>query len=314
MGLPHEGTLASPPPPESSILPDAGPAGPPRLAAYQTLPWLKIGWFSLLIAVCYFPVIRHLVHQWSTDDDMGHGFFVPLVVGYIVWLKREKLARMEWMGSNWGMALLVWSALQLMVGMLGAELFLQRTALIGSIVGSVLYLGGWTVLRELAFPLLLLCFMVPLPSIVYNQITFPLQIFASTVAEKSLWSIGIPVLREGNVLELASQKLSVVEACSGIRSLLSLTFLSLVYGYFFDPKPWMKWVLCAATIPIAIIANATRITLTGVISEIDTEFASGFFHLVEGWVIFMVALAMLVLFHRLANAAYGRFSRSEAHV
>jgi exosortase len=191
---------------------------------------------------------------------------------------------------------------------------LQRTALIGSIVGAVLYLGGWTVLRELAFPLLLLCFMVPLPSIVYNQITFPLQIFASTVAEKSLWSMGIPVLREGNVLELASQKLSVVEACSGIRSLLSLTFLSLMYGYFFDPKPWMKWVLCAATIPIAIIANATRITLTGVISEIDTEFASGFFHLVEGWVIFMVALAMLVLFHRLANAAYGRFSRSEAHV
>lgn len=315
MGLPHEGTIASPPPPEpsASVETPVGTAiaeGPIQ----RPFPWLKIGWFSLLIVVCYFPVIRHLVRQWSSDDDMGHGFFVPLVVAYIVWLKREKLGQMDWVGSNWGLVVLGWSAFQLMIGMLGAELFLQRTALIGSVIGSILFLGGWAVLRELAFPLLLLCFMVPLPSIVYNQITFPLQIFASTVAEKSLGALGIPVLREGNVLELASQKLSVVEACSGIRSLLSLTFLSLVYGHFFDPKRWMKWVLCAATIPIAIIANATRITMTGVISEIDTEFASGFFHLVEGWVIFMVALAMLVAFHRLANGVYGRFSKDGAHV
>ena len=313
MGLPQEGIITSPPPP--SLEPAAVESGPksPVVESGPPFPWLKIAWFAILIAVCYFPVIRLLVHQWSTDDDMGHGFFVPLVVGYIVWMKREKLMSMNWTGSNWGLVVLVWSAFQLMIGMLGAELFLQRSALIGSIIGSVLFLGGWSVLRELAFPLLLLCFMIPLPSIVYNQITFPLQIFASTVAERSLGALGIPVLREGNVLELASQKLSVVEACSGIRSLLSLTFLSLVYGYFFDPKPAMKWILCAATIPIAIVANATRITLTGVISEIDTEFASGFFHLVEGWVIFMVALAMLVAFHRLANGVYHRFRKGEAN-
>lgn len=312
MGLPHEGTIASPPPPEPAPPPVShGEAAKSDLAS--PFPWLKIGWFGLLIAICYFPVIRLLVHQWSNDDDMGHGFFVPLVAAYIVWVKREKLSQLNWAGSNLGLAVLVWSAFQLMIGMLGAELFLQRTALVGSIIGSVLFLGGWHVLRELAFPLFLLCFMVPLPSIVYNQITFPLQIFASTVAEKSLGALGIPVLREGNVLELASQKLSVVEACSGIRSLLSLTFLSLVYGYFFDSQPWMKWLLCAATIPIAIVANATRITLTGVISEIDTEFASGFFHLVEGWVIFMVALAMLVAFHRLADAIYKRYSRGHAN-
>lgn len=311
MGLPHEGTLASPPPPGPAV--PADPGAETTLTGPHRFPWVKIAWFGLLIVVCYFPVIRHLIHQWSTDDDMGHGFFVPLVVGYIVWLKRDKLMQMPWTGSNWGLLVLGWSAFQLTIGMLGAELFLQRTALIGSILGSLLFLGGWAVLRELAFPLLLLCFMIPLPSIVYNQITFPLQLFASAVAEKSLWGLGIPVLREGNVLELASQKLSVVEACSGIRSLLSLTFLSLVYGYFFDSKPWMKWVLCLATIPIAIIANATRITLTGVISEIDTEFASGFFHLVEGWVIFMVALAMLVVFHRIVNSFYNRFSKGATH-
>ena len=130
--------------------------------------------------------------------------------------------------------------------------------------------------------------------------------FASTVAERSLEILSIPVLREGNILELASQKLSVAEACSGIRSLLSLSFLSLVYAYFFDRKVWMRWVLLIATIPIAIIANSARVTLTGVFSEIDTSLAQGFFHEAEGWVIFVVALAMMVVVHLLINWVYRR--------
>ena len=113
---------------------------------------------------------------------------------------------------------------------------------------------------------------------IYNQITFPLQLFASWVAENLLNLMGYPVLRDGNILELASQKLSVAEACSGIRSLLSLSFLSLVYAYFFDKRVWMRWVLFAATIPIAILANAGRVTITGMLSEINPELAHGFFH------------------------------------
>ncbi len=288
-------------------------ADQPKIAPQSPLPWVAMAWFAALLVLCYFPVLVKLVDQWANDEDMGHGFFVPVVAGYIIWLKREKLMSMQWTGSGVGLVLLVWAAFQLMLGFLGAELFLQRSAFIESLVGIVLFLGGWAVLKELAFPLFLLVFMIPIPSVVYNQITFPLQIFASTVAEHALGAIGIPVLREGNVLELASQKLSVVEACSGIRSLLSLSFLSLVYGYFFDNKPWMKWVLLAATIPIAIIANATRVTLTGIISEINAEFASGFFHSLEGWVIFMVALVMLVLFHRVVTFTYGKFSRESIH-
>jgi len=153
----------------------------------------------------------------------------------------------------------------------------------------------------LAFPLLLLPFMIPIPSVIYNQITFPLQLFASQVAEFTLNLVGIPVLRDGNVLELASQKLSVVEACSGIRSLLSLTFLSLVYAYFFDKRVWMRWALLAATIPVAIIANAGRVTITGVLSEINPQLAQGFFHSLEGWIIFVIALVMLGLVHVLIS-------------
>jgi exosortase len=190
--------------------------------------------------------------------------------------------------------------------MLGAELFLQRTAFLLSLVSMLLILGGTSLIRELAFPLLLLPFMIPLPTVVYNQITFPLQLIASTVAEKSLEVLNIPVLRDGNILELASQKLSVAEACSGIRSLLSLSFLSLVYAYFFDRKVWMRWVLLFLTVPIAIVANSARVTLTGVFSEIDPSLAQGFFHEAEGWVIFVVALVILVVVHQVLNFVYRR--------
>jgi exosortase len=146
--------------------------------------------------------------------------------------------------------------------------------------------------------------MFPIPAIIYARVTLPLQLFASSVAETVLNFIGIPVLRDGNVLELASQRLSVVEACSGIRSLMSLGFLSLIYAYFFDKKVWMRGVLLAATIPIAIAANAARVTLTGVLSDFRPDLARGFFHLLEGWVLFLVALTLLIAFHQLVNRIY----------
>jgi exosortase len=198
----------------------------------------------------------------------------------------------------------VWGILQSYVGTLGAELFLQRSAFLISLVGMLLVFGGTKLVRVLAFPLLLLPFMIPIPAVIYNQITFPLQIFASRVAETVLNGIGIPVLRDGNVLELASQKLSVAEACSGIRSLLSLTFLSLVYAFFFDKKVWMRWALLIGTIPIAILANAGRVTMTGILSEVNTELAHGFFHSLEGWIIFLIALVMLVSLHLIINRIY----------
>jgi exosortase len=158
-------------------------------------------------------------------------------------------------------------------------------------------MGGTAAIRALLFPLLLLPFMIPIPTVIYNQITFPLQLFASQVAEYCLLLINIPVLRDGNILELASQKLSVAEACSGIRSLLMLTFLSLVYAYFFDSRVWMRWALFLCTIPIAIIANAGRVTITGILSEIDTSLATGVFHETEGFVIFGIAFAFLAFTH-----------------
>ena len=269
-----------------------------------SVPWISIAWFGALLAACYAPVLERLVRNWIDDPDMGHAFFVPVIAGYIAWQRRDEILTCPLRSSPWGLAVVAFGALQLYIATLGAELFLARTAFIVSLAGVVLYLGGWRSLRLLAFPLFLLCFMVPIPAILYNQVTFPLQLIASRVAEVSLSLLGLPVLREGNVIELPSQTLNVVEACSGIRSLLSLSFLSLVYAYFFDKKVWMRAVLLLATIPIAIAANASRVTLTGILSEYQPDLAEGFFHSAEGWVIFMVALVMLVVVHRLIDWGY----------
>jgi exosortase len=262
------------------------------------VPWAAIVWIAVPLAVCYASVLHRLIGQWWSDPDMGHGFFVPLVAGYIVWQRRAELLSIEARPTWWGLLLVVWGGLQLLIGTLGVELFTARTALVLTLIGAVWTVGGPPVLRKLAFPLFLLFFMVPIPTVVYNSLTFPLQILATRIAAAGLLTIGIPVLREGNILDLPNQQLSVVEACSGIRSLLSLTFLSLVYGYFFEKRAWLRVVLFLATIPVALTANAGRVMVTGILSEIRSDLAEGFFHESTGMVIFLSAGVILFLLHR----------------
>ncbi|MGD0499036.1 MAG: exosortase/archaeosortase family protein [Bryobacteraceae bacterium] len=273
------------------------------------LPWTGIAWFGALTIACYAPILAALVKQWSADADMSHGFFVPVVAGLIAWQRRAELAAVEARPDWRGLAVVVWGALQLWIGALAVELFLTRTAFVITLIGVVWLLGGKQVLRKLAFPLFLCFFMVPIPAVVYNSITFPLQLLASRLAENALTLFAVPVLREGNVLILPNTELSVVEACSGIRSLLSLTFLSLVYGYFFEKKIWIRVALFLSTIPIAIVANGSRVTLTGVMTQVKPELAEGVFHAASGWVIFMVAMVILVLLHQVIVRASGFFER-----
>jgi exosortase len=266
----------------------------------RRFPWPTIAWFGALLLAGYVPVLKAFLSVWSSDE-MGHGYFVPLIAGYIVWQYRHELMSLEARPNWWGLAVVLYAAVQLFIGTLGAEGFLSQSSFVIALYGMVLLLGGTAITKKLAFPLFLLFFMVPIPTILYNRITFPLQILGSQLAANTLTLIGIPVLREGNILELPSQRLSVVEACSGIRSLLSLTFLSLVYGHFFEKRTWLRAVLFLATIPIAILANSGRITLTGILSQIKPELAEGFFHESTGWVIFMMAFAILIGFHHVAR-------------
>jgi exosortase len=262
------------------------------------------GWAAALIVLCYYPVIVRMVTQWANDDDMGHGFFVPVIAGWIAWQQLAEAQSVPAVPDWKGLILLLWGAVQLYVGTLGAELFLSRTALVFTIIGAVWLLGGIRYLRIFAFPLFLLFFMVPIPQIIYTRLTFPLQIFASQVAENLLNMLGIAVWRDGNVLELPNMKLNVVEACSGIRSLLSLSFLSLVYGHFFETNRQIRVILFFSTIPIAILANAGRVTITGILAEIKPSLAEGLAHEAEGWVIFMIALLIMVGVHQLLTRVW----------
>ncbi len=284
---------------DSVLLDQTAPAGPDQKARLLGLLWLGI-----LLILVYLPTLTLLVRDWMDDEDMGHGFFVPLVSGYLVWQKRAELAAIQWVRNSWGLLIVAWGAAQMLMGHLGVEFFLSRTALLVSLTGCILYVCGWEILKRVAFPLALLAFMIPIPAIIYNQITFPLQLFASSVAENALTLLNIPVIRTGNILELPSQRLSVVEACSGIRSLLALSFLSLTYAALFDARKWMRFWLLLITIPIAILSNATRVTLTGILSEINPELATGLFHTMEGTVMYAISLVLLFLAHRLISAIW----------
>ena len=256
--------------------------------------------------LCYAPVLQYLFHEWQSNDDMGHGMFVPVVVGYIIWTRRNELLNILPRPNAWGLLLIALGSAQLCVASLAGELFLSRTAILLSLVGIILYLRGTETIRALAFPLLLLLFMVPVPGIVYKQITFPLQLLASRLAEHTLEAIGITVIRDGNILEFANLRLSVVEACSGIRSLLSLSFFSLVYAFLCNAGVGMSWLLLLSTIPIAIVANASRIVVAGIVGRYSPELSEGVLHAFSGWMIFVMALAIVMLTHRLFKYAYGR--------
>lgn len=274
------------------------------------LSWAAVAWFGGLLILCYAPILYRMAHQWATDADMGHGFFVPVVAGYIAWRRRNLLLATPRKTNNWGLVLVILAALQSLAATLGAELFTARLAFVIALFGVVLYLGGKAWVKILLFPLLLLLFMIPIPQIIYARLTLGLQMLASQLGETLISMVGIPVFRTGNVLELPSQSLDVVEACSGIRSLMSLTFLSLIYAYFTDNRVWMRWVLLFATIPIAILANGARVAITGMMSQINTDLAKGAYHEMEGYIVFIVALGALVVLHRLISLAVKKFKKA----
>jgi exosortase len=249
-----------------------------------------LGSFALL----YWNIWAGLIRDWSNDDNYSHGFLIVPLAAYLAWERRNLLLTTPIRGSLVGVVVVIGSIFVLLAGLLGAELFLTRFSIIGCLAGGVLFVLGWAHLRVLAFPIALLLLMIPIPAIVFNQIAFPLQLLASQVGEVTLNALNIPVLREGNVMILAHTTLEVAEACSGIRSLISLLTLGIVYGYFTDPRGWVRFVVAASTVPIAVFANAARVAGTGVAAHYyGPAAAEGFFHEFSGWMVFVFAFLLL---------------------
>jgi exosortase len=265
-----------------------------------------VGSFALL----YWRVLARLVHDWINDGNYSHGFLIVPLSLYFVWERRARLRAVPRQPSAFGLVVVIGSLVILLAGLMGAELFLTRLSVVGVIAGSILFLFGWRTLRLLTLPVLFLLLMIPIPAIILNQVTFPLQLLASQVGEASLRGLNVPVLREGNVIVLANVSLEVAEACSGIRSLISLLTLGIVYGYFADSRFSVRFVVALLTIPIAIASNGLRVAGTGIAAHYwGPQAAEGFFHTFSGWLMFVVAFCMLFVVTQLIIRIVPRPSR-----
>jgi exosortase len=273
----------------------------PTPTAQPDLRWQAIVIIGL-VGWLYSSILFRLALQWWTDPNFSHGFFVPAFSLFVLWQNRARLLSLPRSPSSWGLPIIGFGLVILVIGVLGAELFLSRTSLLILSAGLVIYFLGWSFFRAILFPWAFLILMIPIPAIIFNQITFPLQLLASKVAATVLPLAGVPVLREGNVINLPEMALEVAEACSGIRSLMSLTTLAIIYGYLMETRTSIRVLLALASIPIAVAANSLRIIGTGLLVQYwDPDKAEGFFHAFSGWLIFVVSLGMLFLVHKLAT-------------
>ena len=269
--------------------------------------WLRSWRWLLLVAslAALFPhVVEGLVLQWSRDGNYSHGFVVPLISGFILWQMRRELREVRLRPSFWGLGIILGSIGVLFLGSLGAELFLARMGFWGTLCGLVVYVAGWQFARRIWFPLFFLLFMIPLPAVIYYQIVFPLQLLASRLATSLLELLNFfPVLREGNVLILPHTTMEVVEACSGIRSLFSLLAVTTAYVYFAEKSSWLRVFLVAMIVPLAIVSNALRVVVAALLTNrYGDGMSEGFVHELLGWLIFLAAMGMMLLLHRLLIA------------
>lgn len=276
----------------------------------RSLIW-SVAAASIAFIALYWDVIRKLVYDWSNDENYSHGFLIVPIAVYFAWERRQVLTSLAAKPASFtGLVVIFGSLLTLVAGTLGAELFLTRISMLGMAVGITLFLFGWGHLRILTFPIAFLLLMIPIPLLVFNQIAFPLQLLASRFGEWTLQLLGIPVLREGNIINLANTRLEVAEACSGIRSLISLLTLGIVLGYFSDPRWMVRWLIALATIPVAIAANGIRVAGTGVAAHyVGAEAATGFLHTFSGWIMFILASGLLLIIQRTAAWALPAPSR-----
>ncbi|MCU1304249.1 MAG: Eight transrane protein EpsH [Candidatus Sulfotelmatobacter sp.] len=285
--------------PVNQVLQSEHLAGRASVADAVRPSWWKAAIIAALLLWLYTPTLAHLAAQWWNDPNFSHGFFVPLFSAFVVWQDRTRLAPLTPRPSWSGLLFLGCGLCMLIVGQMGAELFFSRLSFLIVLAGLLVLFLGWNFFRALLFPWAFLLLMIPVPAIVLNQITFPLQLLASKVASTTLPWMGVPVLREGNVIVLPAMALEVAEACSGIRSLMSLTTLAVIYGFLMERRVGVRVLLAVASVPIAVAANSLRIVGTGLLVQYwDPDKAQGFFHEFSGWLIFVVSLLMLYLLHQ----------------
>lgn len=277
-----------------------------RLAVPLRSSYIRWGLLLATMGVLYGPTLYNLFKDWLHNPDYSQGFFIPPIAAAYLWRKRQILRSLPIKPANSGLVLAILSQAIFLGGYLGADLFSARVSFLVLMAGAILFLAGWPVLREVSIVLLLFLLAIPLPGVIFNSIAVPLQLVASSMAERLLDLFGIPVLRDGNLLQLGHQTLNVTEACSGIRSLATLITGGVVVGYFLPSRWWLRPVFVLSSIPIALGVNALRVAGTGVLAQTWGEkWATGFLHLFSGWVVFIFASCLLLGEHQLLQRWFG---------
>src|SRR5258708_31464332 len=277
---------------------ESSPRNNDNMFSRTTQGLMQLCLLGVPLGALYISVLTDLAGQWWHDPNYSHGFVVPLFCAWVMWKMKDRLGGLP-SAPSWSGGLITLAGMGILaLGVLGAENFLSRASLLIVLAGLVVQFRGWSFFRVLLFPWAVLFLMIPLPAIIFNEISLPLQFMASRLGSSLLTLVGVPVVREGNVIQMSSLALDVAEACSGLRFLISLITIAVIYGYLKEPSFARRvWIVLAA-IPVAIGANGLRIMGSGVIGEYwSPDKAEGFFHTFSGVVVFALSLLLLMLLH-----------------
>jgi exosortase len=254
-------------------------------------------WIPVLVLIAvYLPALIDLVADWYHDDNYSHGFLIPLVSGYLLWRKRDQLSAVPKTIDNRGLGVVVVGMIMFVLANGAAEYFVLRLSFVVTLFGLVWYLMGPQIVRFTLFEIALLLFMIPIPYVIYYSATFPMQLLASKITVFALNLLGAGAVRQGNIIILAGQSLEVAEACSGIRSLMSLLALGFIWAHLSQSRFAAKAILFLSVIPIAVVANSARVLVTSVLAYAATpEVTNEPWHSLMGMVTFAVAIFMLLI-------------------
>lgn len=267
-----------------------------RDLSVSPLTWvLRTGAIAALMVFLYASVMLDLASEWWTQSESSYGILIPPFALYIAHLNRKAILRIPAEADWRGLGLILSGCLLLLTGQLAAEFFLSRISFVVVLAGLVWTFWGYRRLQSLAFPLILLMTMVPLPGIVYNLAAAPLQLFASKVSTVLAQALGISIYRDGNIIHLATTSLGVAEACSGLHSLCALSVASLLLGFLNGGSIWARILMFLISIPLAIVVNVMRVTGTAILADYNLEFALGYYHAFSGWLVFVMGLMLLWL-------------------
>lgn len=297
-GSPERTVGAPVPPVRSGPEPPVGAPVPP----VDWAPWLWAAITLALVSWVYFPVLVFhpdpdmfaLAEIWESNANYSYGYLIPPLAAYFAWERRHRVLELPLEGSRWGAVLVAGALCVFLVGLMGGVYFLARASSVLFLIGSLTFVAGWRWMRELAFPVLFLFLMIPIPNFLFIQIALPLQNFAAQVAEWALFTLEVPILRTGNVINLANTQLEVAEACSGLRSLFALVTTGVVFAYFFGRTAVQRVLIVLMAVPIAIVVNAARVAGTGWLAHsYGLEIATGYYHTMEGFAMFAIAFVLL---------------------